>query len=325
MPGKSLPRKPTEQSRIAALLILACLYLCASISATAQNSPPFTEKKQVLWEKLEKTILDVDRNLDGVMGVAIVDLTDGHKYLLHANDLFPQASSIKICILAELYRQAQQGKLKLTDLYTVNAADLVQDSDIMGGLTPGVTRITLRDLATMMVAVSDNSATNVLIDRVGMENVNTFLAAQGLHETKLRRKMMDLKAAGEGRENVSSPIEMATLLEALYRGQILNRETTEDFFKVLSTHKDSWIPRDLPDDLKIANKPGELEGVRNDSGVIFVDKRPYILCVMTTYLRRERDGEEAISNISLAAWRMFDRMARASEYGRVISPENSSR
>jgi beta-lactamase class A len=325
MPGKSLPRKPTEQSRIAALLILACLYLCASISATAQNSPPFTEKKQVLWEKLEKTILDVDRNLDGVMGVAIVDLTDGHKYLLHANDLFPQASSIKICILAELYRQAQQGKLKLTDLYTVNAADLVQDSDIMGGLTPGVTRITLRDLATMMVAVSDNSATNVLIDRVGMENVNTFLAAQGLHETKLRRKMMDLKAAGEGRENVSSPIEMATLLEALYRGQILNRETTEDFFKVLSTHKDSWIPRDLPDDLKIANKPGELEGVRNDSGVIFVDKRPYILCVMTTYLRRERDGEEAISNISLAAWRMFDRMARASEYGRVISPGNSSR
>jgi beta-lactamase class A len=325
MPGKSLPRKPTEQSRIAALLIWACLYLCASVSAAAQNSPPLTEKQQVLWEKLEKSILDVDRNLDGVMGVAIVDLTDGHKYLLHAKDLFPQASSIKICILAELYRQAQQGKLKLTDLYTVNAADLVQDSDIMGGLTPGVTQITLRDLATMMVAVSDNSATNVLIDRVGMENVNTFLAAQGLHETKLLRKMMDLKAAGEGRENVSSPIEMATLLEALYRGQILNQEMTEDFFKVLSTHKDSWIPRDLPDDLKIANKPGELEGVRNDSGVIFVDKRPYILCVMTTYLHRERDGEEAISNISLAAWRMFDRLARASEYGRVISPGNSSR
>jgi beta-lactamase class A len=325
MPGKSLPRKPTEQSRIAALLILACFYLYVSVSATAQNLPPLTEKQQVLWEKLEKSILDVDRNLDGVMGVAIVDLTDGHKYLLHAKDLFPQASSIKICILAELYRQAQQGKLKLTELYTVNAADLVQDSDIMGGLTPGVTQITLRDLATMMVAVSDNSATNVLIDRVGMENVNTFLAAQGLHETKLRRKMMDLKAAGEGRENVSSPIEMAALLEALYRGQILNQEMTEDFFKVLSTHKDSWIPRDLPDDLKIANKPGELEGVRNDSGVIFVDKRPYILCVMTTYLHRERDGEEAISNISLAAWRMFDRLARASEHGRVISPGNSSR
>lgn len=311
---------------IAAVLTLACLCLCLGLAASAQSStPPTTEKQQVLWTKLEKSILDVDRNLDGVMGIAIVDLTDGHKYSLHANDVFPQASSIKICVLAELYQQAQQGKLKLTDMYTVNAADLVQDSDIMGGLTPGVTRITLRDLATMMVAVSDNSATNVLIDRVGMDNVNAFLNAQGLHDTRLRRKMMDVKAADEGRENVSTPGEMAKLLEALYCGQILNQEMTDDFFKVLATHKDSFIPRDLPDDLKIANKPGELEGVRNDSGVIFVDKRPYILCVMTTYLHRERDGEEAISSISLAAWRMFDRLARASEYGRVVSPGNSSR
>ena len=305
------------QKRIAVFLVLVCV--CA-----AGGVPP-GEKQTVLWTKMEQSILEIDRNLDGAMGVAIVDLTDGHKYLLHANDVFPQASSIKICVLAELYRQAQQGKLKLTDLYTVNAADLVADSDIMGGLTPGVTRITLRDLATMMVAVSDNSATNVLIDRVGMDNVNAFLSAQGLHETKLRRKMMDLKAASEGRENVSTPNEMTSLLQALYRGQILNKEMTDDFFKVLSTHKDSWIPRDLPDDLKIANKPGALEGVRNDSGVIFVEKRPYILCVMTTYLHRERDGEEAISKISLEAWRVFDRLARASDYGRVISPGNGSR
>ncbi len=313
------------QKRIPALLTLACLCLAGGLAASAQTSPPPTEKQTVLWMKLEKSILDIDRGLDGVMGVAIVDLTDGHKYLLHANDVYPQASSIKICVLAELYRQAQQGKLKLTDLYTVNAADLVQDSDIMGGLTSGVTQITLRDLATMMVAVSDNSATNVLIDRVGIDNVNAFLNAQGLRDTRLRRKMMDLKAATEGRENVSTPNEMLNLLQALYRGEILNKEMTADFFKVLSTHKDSWIPRNLPDDLKIADKPGALEGVRNDSGVIFVDKRPYVLCVMTTYLHRERDGEEAISNISLAAWRMFDRLARASEYGRVISPGNSSR
>jgi beta-lactamase class A len=312
------------KNTISAVLTSVCFCLTGTASAQTPPPPP-AEKQEVLWMKLEKSIRDVDRNLDGVLGVAIVDLTDGHKYLLHANDVFAQASSIKICVLAELYRQAQQGKLKLTDLYTVNAADLVQDSDIMGGLTPGVTRVTLRDLATMMVAVSDNSATNVLIDRVGIDNVNAFLKAQGLRETKLRRKMMDLKAAAEGRENVSTPGEMSSLLESLYRGQILNQEMTADFFKVLSTHKESFIPRDLPDDLKIANKPGELEGVRNDSGVVFVDKRPYILCVMTGYLRHERDGEEAISSISLAAWRMFDRLARASEYGRVISPGNSSR
>jgi len=303
--------------------ILACL-LAVPVSLAQSGSLP-QEKQQALWQKLENSIGDVDSNLDGAMGVAILDLTDGHKYLLHANDVFAQASSIKICVLAELYRQAQQGKLKLTDLYTVNAADLVQDSDIMNGLTPGVTRVTLRDLATMMVAVSDNSATNVLIDRVGMENVNAWLDSLGLTHTRLRRKMMDVKAASEGRENISTPAEMMALLETIYRGKVLNREMTDDFFKLLATHKDSWIPRDLPDDLKVADKPGALEGVRNDSGVIFVDKRPYVLCVMTSYLRRERDGEDAITRISLAAWRMFDRLARASEYGRVVSPGNSSR
>jgi beta-lactamase class A len=226
-------------------------------------------------------------------------------------------------VLAELYHQAQLGKLKLTDLYTVQKSDLVPDSDIMGGLTPGVTQITLRDLATMMVAVSDNSATNVLIDRVGMENVNGLLDSLGLKRTRLRRKMMDLKAASEGRENVATPRELAQLLEMIYRGTVLDQAATNDFFTVLSTHKDSWIPRDLPDGLRIANKPGSLEGVRNDVGLIFLDRRPYIVSVMTSYLRTEREGENAISRISLIAYLTFDRLARASEYGRVISPANS--
>ena len=304
--------------------IIVSLMLLSTASAQT-SSDTATVKQQILWQKLETSIAEVDHNLDGIMGVAIEDLTSGQKYQLRENEVFPQASSIKIAVLAELYRQAQQGKLKLTDLYVVKSDDLVEDSPIMNGLTPGVTQITLRDLATMVAAVSDNSAANILIDRVGMENVNSFLDSLGLTHTRLRRKMMDLKAAGEGRENISTPGEMMTLLDAVYRGKVLNKPLTGDFFKLLSTKKNSWIPRDLPENLKIADKDGELEGVRNDSGVIFLENRPYILCVMTTYLRRERDGEEAISKISADTFHMFDRLARASEYGRVISPSNSSR
>ena len=298
-------------------------------TAFAQTVPipekSLPEKQRVLWQKLEASIQDVDVHLDGVMGVAIEDITTGDHIFVRPDEVFAQASSIKIAVLADLYLRAEQGKLKLTDLYTVQSSDLVPDSDIMGGLTPGVTRITLRDLATMMVAVSDNSATNVLLDHVGMENVNAMLDSLGLAHTRLRRKMMDLAAAKEGRENVSSPREMMTLLGAIYRGKVLNKESAADFFKVLSTNKDSWIPRDLPAGLKIANKPGELEAVRNDSGLVFVEGRPYIICVMTSFLGNEREGEEAISKISLATWRMFDRLSRASEYGRVISPGNGSR
>jgi len=304
------------------LKTLLCVFLLA-VGVVAQTSP--TNKQQILWHKLQATIDEVDRNLDGVLGLAILDLNTGQSYFLRPDEIFPQASSIKVAVLAELYHQAQQGKLKLTDIYTVNASDMVADSSIMLGLTPGVTRITNRDLATMMVAVSDNSATNVLIDRVGMDNVNALMDTLGLPHTRLRRKMMDVKAAAEGRENISTPREMMTLLEQLYRGKVLNKEMTDDFFKVLSTPKQSFIPRELPDDLRIANKPGELEAVRNDSGIVFAQNRPYVICAMTTYLRNERAGEDAIANISAAAYHMFDRMGRASEYGRVVSPSNSSK
>jgi beta-lactamase class A len=298
------------------LLLAAC---------SAQTVAPSPDKQKVLWRKLDAGIQEVDQHLDGVMGVAIEDLSTGDHFFLHEDEVFAQASSIKITVLANLLLQAQTGKLKLTDLYTVQSSDLVADSDIMGGLTPGVTRLTLRDLATMMVAVSDNSAANVLIDRVGMTNVNAMLDSLGLTHTRLRRKMMDLQAAKEGRENISTPREMMTLLDAIYHGKVLNKEFTAEFFKMLTTNKDSWIPRDLPADLKVANKPGSLEAVRNDSGIVLVEGRPYVICVMTSFLRNERDGEEAISKISLDAWRMFDRLSRATEYGRVVSPGNGVR
>jgi len=308
-------------------LICLPLFLAAAFCQTSTKpaTTAVNRKPPILWQKLESTIHDVDQRLDGVMGAAIEDLSTGEQSFLRENEVFAQASSIKIAVLAELYLQAQQGKLKLADLYTVQSSDLVADSDIMGGLTPGVTRVTLRDLATMMVAVSDNSATNVLIDHIGMENVNAMLDSMGLAHTRLRRKMMDLEAARQGRENISTPREMMMLLESIYRGKLLNKESTAEFLRVLSTNKDSWIPHDLPADVKIANKPGSLEGVRNDSGIVFVEGRPYVICVMTAFLENERDGEEAISKVSLAAWKMFDRLSRASEYGRVVSPGNGSR
>src|SRR5882757_1387453 len=193
-----------------ALLFLPLLVTIAVTQALPPCCPKATtnDKEAVLWRKLEAEVREIDAHLDGVVGVAIEDLSTGRTLFLNPDEILPQASSIKIAVVAELYHQHQERKLKLDDLYTVNAADLVPDSNIMGGLTPGVTRVTNRDLATMMIAVSDNSAANVLIDRVGMENVNAFLENLGLHQIRLHRKMMDLKAAAEGRENVATPREM---------------------------------------------------------------------------------------------------------------------
>lgn len=313
-----------------AIRVLSLAFCFVPLMTWAQSASscgpqnPTKEKQQALWQKLQDRIAEVDRHLDGVMGIAIRDLTSGETFLRHADDVFAQASSIKITVLAQLYQQEQRGRrgeknvARLNDLYTVRSEDMVPDSYIMLGLTPGVTRVTNRDLATMMVAVSDNSATNVLIDHVGMNNVEQMLASLGLKNTHLRRKMMDLEAARQGRENVSTPREMMTLLEDIYRNKLFDKDLTTDFFKVLSTPKDSSIPKLLPPDVVIANKPGELEAVRNDSGIVFVPNRPFVICVMTTYLHDERAGQQAISEIALAAYEYFDRLGRSSEYGRAV-------
>jgi beta-lactamase class A len=319
---------------LAAIKAFAVLLLlggfCLPLPLAAQTGSEAPAQNQLLWDKLEFTVQQVNSDLDGTMGVAILDLTDGRTFLLNSDHVFATASSIKVAVLAELYRQQQQsdtgatGKAKLTDPYTVDARDLVPDSNIMGGLTPGVTRVTNRDLATFMVAVSDNSATNVLIDRVGMQNVDALLDSLGLHRTRLQRKMMDVKAAQEGRENIATPAELMQFFAALYQKKVLNEKWTADYFKVLGTPKESYIPRFLPDDIVCANKPGELAGVRNDVGIVFVPNRPFVIVVMTAYLNHELDGADAISRIAGAAYDYFDRVGRSSPYGRIVS-ERSSR
>jgi len=191
----------------------------------------------------------------------------------------------------------------------------------MAGLTPGVTRVTNRDLAQFMVAVSDNAATNVLIDRVGMQNVNATMRNLGLTKTMLRRKMMDIAAARRGDENVATPQEMVRLLEMIYKGKALNKELTDELIKQLKTlKKDSYLSYELPAAVELADKPGTLDGVRNDSGIVFAQNRPFAISVMTAYDRDEKAAERAISEVALEAYHYFEMRGKTSEYGRILPP-----
>src|SRR5207237_1574057 len=206
------------------LALFIALALPASVLAQGKSEPVRIDTgTDLLWKKLETRVAETADRMDGVMGVAILDLTGGRILLRNADRVFPAASSIKIAILLELYRQDQEaragakGKAKLDDIYTFDPKDLVEDSRIMAGLTAGVTRITNRDLAQFLVAVSDNAAANVLYDRVGKDYVNAMLHSLGLPKTLLRRKMMDIAAARRGDENIATPQEMVRLLEAIIK------------------------------------------------------------------------------------------------------------
>jgi beta-lactamase class A len=310
-------------------IIAFWIALALATNALGQQRPeavPRDTGSDLLWRKLESRVEEIANRLDGVMGVAILDLTDSRILLRNADRVFPAASSIKIAILLELYRQDQEAragakeKAKLDDIYIFDPKDLVEDSLIMAGLTPGVTRITNRDLSQFMVAVSDNAAANILIDRVGKDNVNATLHRLGLSKTMLRRKMMDIAAARHGDENVATPLEMVRLLEAIYKEKVLNKQLTAEFIKQLSTLKQSYIPRLLPDNIQVANKPGELEAVRTDSGIVFAQNRPFAISVITAYDRDEKAAGRAISEVALEAYHYFEMRGKTSEYGRILPP-----
>jgi len=306
------------------VLLLALLAPAAFGAADDAKNPADTPesiraKQDLLWARMEDSVHTIVRETDAVVGVAILDLTDQRAFYLNADAIYPTASTIKIAVLAELYRQHERGSgAKLGDLYTVNAKDGVGTEGILQSMSAGVSRITNRDLALLMVSLSDNSATNVLIDRVGMDNVNSWLSQLGLERTRLRRHMLDVKAAQEGRENTSTPRELVTMLRAIHEGRVFGKATTEEFFRMLSTQKSSYIPRHLPADLMIANKPGNLDAVRNDAGIIFVPGRPFAIAVMTTFATDGVEAEESIGRIAQAAWSYFDRVGRSSSLGRLV-------
>ena len=154
-----------------------------------------------------------------------------------------------------------------------------------------------------MVTLSDNTATNLLIDRLGMQNVAARMQALGLNGTKLRRHMMDTAAARRGDENVSTPEELVRLLQAIQK--------VDPAVELLKKPKESRLRKGLPSGVATADKPGELDGVRVDAGIVFARNRPYVFCVMTTFLKDEDEGERAIQEMSRAAYEYYSRLADA--------------
>jgi len=302
------------KSRKGTYLLIALLMIGLSSGQLEADN-----KANLLEKRLINDIKVISDQLDGLLGLAIKDLATGRTIVINENEIFPQASSIKIAVLLEVLKQAEEGQLKLDEFINLTPEAKVGGGLILAYLGYPSLKMSIRDLAVLMVVLSDNTATNLLIDRVGMKNVNSRLKSLGLNQTRLERKMMDVKAAEEGRENISTPFEMMTLLEKIYKGQLLSPASRQEFFNILALPKDSPLQQAVPEGVVVADKPGELEAVRCDSGLVFLKKHPYIICVMTTYLKSEAEGNAAIKKIGQAAFSYFDRLERSSEYGRIVS------
>jgi beta-lactamase class A len=297
---------------------VAALFLAALLAGALPARPDELPAKPAdLLAKLRARVEAVDARLDGVLGVYVRDPATGATVELRPDEAFPTASSIKLAVLYELYRQADEGRVDLGEV-TRPPCPRVGGGGVLQELG-GHVSLTWRDLAVLMVGWSDNEATNVLVRRVGLDAVNRRLDAAGLPRTRLRRPMMDLEAARRGDENVSTPRELARLAEIVAKGEALAPGRARDLLAVAAVPDEgSAFRRGLPAAVRAVTKPGDLEGVKCEAAWVDVPGRPYSAAIMTAYLRRQADGEATIADLSAAIYETFDRLARASEYGRLI-------
>lgn len=214
--------------------------------------------------------------LPALLGLVLVDLARGGRCSLRGDEVFPAASLMKVPILLEVLRRAAEEGLDLEDSVALRARDRVGGAGVLFELHEG-TVLTLRDLARLMIVVSDNTASNLLLDRVSMEGVNRLMKRLGMSRSVLRRKFMQ-----PGPENLTTPADMARCLEALWRGEVLPASWREEALEILRRQQyREKIPLLLPPDLPVAHKTGELEGVRHDAALVELPGRPYLLVLLT--------------------------------------------
>jgi beta-lactamase class A len=287
------------------LKVQVAFLLVAASSAGAQTPP----LPSALRASFEKRVQEIAARVDGVVGYAIVDLTTGERLGHLEHETFPTASAIKLAIVYELFKQVEEQRIDLDEKATLDRRQAVGGAGVLAEM--GTPTLSIRDYAVLMVMLSDNTATNVLIDRLGMDRIAARMQGLGLAGTRLRRRMMDGAAARRGDENVSTPDELVRLLKTMNDGM-------PKAIELLKKPKENRLRKGLPEGVASADKSGELEGVRVDAGIVFAKNRPYALCVMTTFLKSETEGERAIVEISRVAYEYFSRLGAAGALGRRI-------
>ena len=258
----------------------------------------------------------------GVVGISVIDLSSGQRFDVNESLIFPQGSAIKIPILIELFRRADRGELKLADRLPVQRNNQVGGSGLLQYFSDGGSELSLHDLAIAMVVLSDNSATNVLIDRLGMERVSQTMAEMGAGQTKLQRKMIRPEESARGNENLSTPKEAADLMARIARCDLpVSAASCTRLRAILEIPKSGAFRDAIPASVPVAWKPGGIEGAQTAWGLVNVPGGVYAIAIMVNYGVDDADMERPIREISSAAYKYFTQIARTTPYGTRVPLE----
>lgn len=256
-------------------------------------------------KRLEEKVLPLLQEQPGQWGMALKDLKTDETILYNADKLFGAASIIKIPIIIEAYRQDRAGKISLSDPMELKAEEVVGGCGVLQVMHPGLV-LTVRDVAALMITVSDNTATNMLIGLLGIDNINAVMKETGSKNSILRRKLMMEELARRGIKNELAPYDVMLMLEALYRGTVVDREACDDILHILKKQQlNHKIPSRLPAGTVIAHKTGEDTGITHNAGIICAPDHPFLLVLLSEYIPDESDGHQFIARFAKIAYEYF--------------------
>lgn len=253
------------------------------------------------FDSLSQSVNQIIANEAGFFALSVIDLANGQKWD-HGSLPMRSASLIKLFIMMEAFGQINDGQLAAVETLAFAEQDRVAGAGVLQDLPAGTSR-TILELIELMITESDNIATNLLIDRLGMERINARIRALGCHDSILRRKMMDFDAAAAGLENLTSVMDVATVLAALHQGCCLDPASDRQMCDILERQTDRCkIPLLLPSGVVCKHKTGELPGAEHDAGIILAADSAYVLAIMSDNLPDPVRGCRTIAQISRAVY-----------------------
>jgi beta-lactamase class A len=265
------------------------------LASVPQQAPP-------QWEELDGFLSKVRGRFRGVISYYIEDLQTGRALAWNENQPLPAASIIKLPVAVSVFEQELAGKIDLDDEVVLKPTDKADGSGVLKRARSG-TRLTVGSLVELMLQRSDNTATNILTDLLGLEEINGTCRRQGLAVTCMPRYIMDLEARDNRIENYTSAADMARLLKALYGRRILDPTASTQLLEILKGQRvRDRLPRYLPPSVVIAHKTGLMKDACHDVGIIYGRNHDYVVAVLTTEFGSFAQAKQAIGQIGRAVY-----------------------
>ncbi|MCL5773481.1 MAG: class A beta-lactamase-related serine hydrolase [Firmicutes bacterium] len=274
---------------------------------------PETPQKKISLKKfetsheIEKLVKEASKSFPGKAGIVFYDILENKVIGSNTKEEFEAASLIKIPILIEYFRQVKAGKLSPGESVVIKNSMKAGGSGSIKNLPEG-SSVSYEELAGLMITKSDNTAADILINKLGMKNINSIAIELGCSATFLKRTIWDFAAIDRGMDNTATPEDMMILLRAIYEGKAVDEASSASMINILKRQENrKMIPAYLPEGVEVAHKTGELNGILHDCGIIYMEKCPYILCLLGKNIKNKDEARKFWADFSLRIYKVMQK------------------